>query len=106
MYVCMYVCYYYYLFIYTDVCMCVWPCVLMIVCMHCKYLQNTFELLPQDLKFYVCMYICMYVCMHVCMYVCMYLSAVIMDGRVLHRGLGNGSRCQRPLMYISYCRPW
>jgi hypothetical protein len=33
-------------------------------------------------------------------------DVVVMDGRLLHRGLGNGSDQVRPLVYQSYCRPW
>ena len=30
----------------------------------------------------------------------------IMDGRTLHRGMGNNSTLVRPLLYMSFCRPW
>ena len=30
----------------------------------------------------------------------------IMDGRLLHRGLANLSEQARPLVYMSFCRPW
>ena len=30
----------------------------------------------------------------------------IMDGRTLHRGMGNNSDQVRPLLYMSFCRPW
>jgi len=31
---------------------------------------------------------------------------VVMDGRTLHRGLGNTSQEVRPLFYFSFCPPW
>lgn len=30
----------------------------------------------------------------------------VMDGRTLHRGLANTSETVRPLVYMSFCRPW
>jgi ectoine hydroxylase-related dioxygenase (phytanoyl-CoA dioxygenase family) len=33
-------------------------------------------------------------------------DVVVMDGRLLHRGLGNDSSEVRPLVYTSFCRPW
>ena len=33
-------------------------------------------------------------------------DVIIMDGRILHRGLENSSGFERPLLYMSFCRPW
>ena len=33
-------------------------------------------------------------------------SAILFDYRILHRGLGNGSPADRPMLYFTYGRQW